>query len=115
MLLGPLGPKMLVLVINPDMKAVHELFQDTVKYAYQEEQLGTGHAVQVARDAVDERTGEILVLCGDTPLLSRELLQDLVAIHRLNTRRPPPYLRPNYPMPAVMDALSVLPPVASSA
>ncbi|HHT70424.1 MAG TPA: bifunctional UDP-N-acetylglucosamine diphosphorylase/glucosamine-1-phosphate N-acetyltransferase GlmU [Firmicutes bacterium] len=78
------GAEDVVLVINPDMKAVHELFQDTVKYAYQEEQLGTGHAVQVAMDAVDERTGEILVLCGDTPLLSRELLQDLVAIHRLN-------------------------------
>ena len=67
MLLRAAGAEDVVLVINPDMKAVHELFQDTVKYAYQEEQLGTGHAVQVAR--MLWMRGQVrFFLCGDTPL-----------------------------------------------
>ena len=48
----------------------------------QEQQHGTGHAVQVALDAVPaEATGTVVVLPGDSPLLSAQTLADLVAAH----------------------------------
>ncbi|HKM38689.1 MAG TPA: bifunctional UDP-N-acetylglucosamine diphosphorylase/glucosamine-1-phosphate N-acetyltransferase GlmU [bacterium] len=76
------GASDVVLVINSEMKAVHELFGNTVKYAYQDRRLGTGHALQVAREAIGSDSNEILVLCGDAPLLSFGLLRNLVQAHR---------------------------------
>lgn len=76
------GAEDIILVINPEMVAIKELFQDTVKYAYQERQLGTGHAVQMAEDLIGKEAEEVLVLCGDTPLLTGNLLWDLVSLHR---------------------------------
>jgi len=43
--------------------------------------LGTGDAVRCARDAVGD-AGDVLVLSGDTPLLTVELLADLCETHR---------------------------------
>lgn len=42
--------------------------------AVQDEPLGTGHAVQAAREALKDFTGDILVLCGDTPLVRADVL-----------------------------------------
>ena len=47
--------------------------------AQQEPQLGTGHAVKVTRDALAGFEGQVLVLYGDTPLLTGETLRQLVA------------------------------------
>jgi bifunctional UDP-N-acetylglucosamine pyrophosphorylase/glucosamine-1-phosphate N-acetyltransferase len=48
----------------------------------QEEQLGTGHAVLQAEEALAKFEGTILVLAGDTPLLSKETLAALMNKHR---------------------------------
>ncbi|MDV3256450.1 MAG: bifunctional UDP-N-acetylglucosamine diphosphorylase/glucosamine-1-phosphate N-acetyltransferase GlmU [Sphingomonas sp.] len=45
-----------------------------VETAFQAEQKGTGHAVQMARDALDGFSGPVLILYGDTPFVSRETL-----------------------------------------
>jgi bifunctional UDP-N-acetylglucosamine pyrophosphorylase/glucosamine-1-phosphate N-acetyltransferase len=47
----------------------------------QDEQLGTGHAVQVALGTLPELSGTVLVTYGDVPLLTTETLRDLVATH----------------------------------
>jgi bifunctional UDP-N-acetylglucosamine pyrophosphorylase/glucosamine-1-phosphate N-acetyltransferase len=52
-----------------------------IEYAYQTEQKGTGHAVQMAEDAFAGFTGTVLVLAGDTPLLSSDVLKLLLAEH----------------------------------
>jgi bifunctional UDP-N-acetylglucosamine pyrophosphorylase / glucosamine-1-phosphate N-acetyltransferase len=52
-----------------------------LRVAVQEEPLGTGDAVRCAREALDG-TDTVLVLSGDTPLLTGGLLDDLVATHR---------------------------------
>jgi bifunctional UDP-N-acetylglucosamine pyrophosphorylase/glucosamine-1-phosphate N-acetyltransferase len=57
--------------------AVDEL-QDGVLIALQTEQLGTGHAVLQARDALQGFVGDVVVLYGDTPFLSAETLQRMV-------------------------------------
>ncbi|OAG26886.1 hypothetical protein TH606_09830 [Thermodesulfatator autotrophicus] len=48
----------------------------------QEEQLGTGHAVAITEKAFQNFNGDILVLCGDTPLLKPETLFRLYELHR---------------------------------
>jgi len=48
-----------------------------VKFALQAEQLGTGHAVQVAADQIKDDEN-VLILCGDTPLLEPASLKGLV-------------------------------------
>src|SRR6185503_16789164 len=59
-----------------------EAFADSgVTVAVQEQPLGTGDAVRSARAALAGHTGDVLVLSGDTPLLTAELLGELVETH----------------------------------
>jgi bifunctional UDP-N-acetylglucosamine pyrophosphorylase / glucosamine-1-phosphate N-acetyltransferase len=73
-----LGVERIVVVSSPDFA---DQFQD-VKVAIQEEPLGTGHALAAARAALEGHTGDLLVLAGDSPLLSTQSLDALVANHR---------------------------------
>ena len=60
-----------VVVLAPDMADVAaevERGPQPATIAFQEPQLGTGHALMVARDHLPP-SGEVLVLYGDTPLL----------------------------------------------
>jgi bifunctional UDP-N-acetylglucosamine pyrophosphorylase/glucosamine-1-phosphate N-acetyltransferase len=50
--------------------------------AIQEKPLGTGDAVRSARSALDGRADDVLVLSGDTPLVTAGLLTDLTTAHR---------------------------------
>lgn len=43
----------------------------------QDEPKGTGHAVQMAFSVVDSKTEEVIILCGDTPLINLNTLQTL--------------------------------------
>jgi bifunctional UDP-N-acetylglucosamine pyrophosphorylase/glucosamine-1-phosphate N-acetyltransferase len=54
--------------------------------AVQEEQLGTGHAVRVAMEAVGDATGTVLVAYGDTPLLDGASLRAFAAEHEAAQR-----------------------------
>jgi len=61
-----------------------ELLQDHLKssgvsFAYQMEQLGTGHAVLQAKGFFEQYDGNILILCGDMPLISSETLQKFIS------------------------------------
>lgn len=53
-------------------------------YVRQAEQLGTGHAVLMAKDHLRNKKGETLVLAGDTPLIRGASLKALLEIHRQN-------------------------------
>jgi bifunctional UDP-N-acetylglucosamine pyrophosphorylase / glucosamine-1-phosphate N-acetyltransferase len=55
---------------------------DGVEVAVQKKPLGTGDAVRNARAALEGRSDDVLVLSGDTPLITPQLLQDLVETHR---------------------------------
>lgn len=60
----------------------HEMVEKTVKNrgkcVLQSEQLGTGHAVLQAWDYFADFSGHVLVLSGDTPLLSATVIQQLI-------------------------------------
>ncbi len=54
---------------------------NSVKTAYQENQLGTGHAVMKAIEKVSDKIKTVLIVMGDTPLLDAEELRDFVKHH----------------------------------
>ncbi|MCK4508648.1 MAG: bifunctional UDP-N-acetylglucosamine diphosphorylase/glucosamine-1-phosphate N-acetyltransferase GlmU [Desulfuromonadales bacterium] len=51
-------------------------------FALQAEQLGTGHALQCAEASLQDFAGDLLLLCGDVPLLRDTTLRALLAHHR---------------------------------
>ena len=53
-----------------------------VDYVWQKEQLGTGHALAQCRKALAKFRGDLLVLSGDTPLLTTQTLKGLIETHR---------------------------------
>lgn len=55
-----------------------------VAYVVQEEQLGTGHAIIQAKEKLKNYKGEILILCGDTPLLTKETLSNFYRFYKEN-------------------------------
>ena len=75
-----LRPQPLVVVASLDTAEVIAGVGITV--AVQPEARGTGDAVAAARAALDGFEGDVLVLSGDSPLLTPELLEGLVAAHR---------------------------------
>ncbi len=52
---------------------------ESAEIVLQEEQNGTGHAVAVARDALCDFDGDVIVLYGDTPFIQPETLERMVA------------------------------------
>ena len=75
------GAQEVCLVVGHKSEEVMKTFGDTVKYALQAERLGTGHAVMQAMDFIRD-DGEILVLYGDTPLITAQTIEKMLAFHR---------------------------------
>jgi bifunctional UDP-N-acetylglucosamine pyrophosphorylase / glucosamine-1-phosphate N-acetyltransferase len=73
------GAKPIVVVAAPPTR--HEFADAGVEVAVQETPLGTGDAVRAARPALERHSGDVLVLSGDTPLLTAALLDALVDTH----------------------------------
>ena len=70
-----------VIIHGPDMASVQAeaqaVFSDCV-FAEQTERLGTGHAVQMAKQALMDFKGTVVVLYGDVPLIQPETLRGLL-------------------------------------
>ncbi len=77
-----LGPERIVVVVGHRAEAVRAYLGDQVTYAFQEQQLGTGHALLAAEEALGGEEADLVLLYGDTPLLSVETLRSLVSRHR---------------------------------
>lgn len=78
-----LAPELLVVVTGHQahlVEAAAEDFHPT--FVLQEKQLGTGHAVGVAKELLADCQGPILIMPGDAPLISPQTLMDFLAAHR---------------------------------
>ena len=81
--LDSLEPAETVVVVQPGADLVVEALGDQVSVVVQSEQLGTGHATQVALEVMTLEAGDdLVVLPCDTPLLTAQALGDMVALHR---------------------------------
>ena len=82
-----LGANRAVVIHGPDMPAVQleaTSIIPTCAFAEQKDRLGTGHAVSMAKDALSEFNGTVLVLYGDVPLIQTHTLQELLS--KLNAK-----------------------------
>ncbi|WP_115684983.1 bifunctional UDP-N-acetylglucosamine diphosphorylase/glucosamine-1-phosphate N-acetyltransferase GlmU [Corynebacterium senegalense] len=67
--------------VAPAVEAIAEQMGTEILQAVQEEQNGTGHAVQVGLEVLPEFTGTVVVTNGDVPLLRGETIQALIDAH----------------------------------
>ena len=75
------GVEEICLIVGHKAEDVKAALGERVSYALQKEQLGTGHAVMQALDFMED-ADEVIVLCGDTPLITKETLQTMLDFHR---------------------------------
>lgn len=73
--------KDIVIVAGYKKEMVFDAFQDGYTFAVQDEQLGTGHAVNCAREALKDYDGPVLVCYGDMPMFKKETYENLVKVH----------------------------------
>jgi len=78
----------IVVVVGHQADEVKRICSQTpgIGFALQEQQLGTGHAVQCAMPGLAEEVDDVLILCGDVPLLKAETVKQLLYDHRENHR-----------------------------
>ena len=60
-----------IIVVGHKKEVFEEMLGNSVSYAYQYEQLGTGHAVMQALDKLEDEEGSVVILCGDMPLIRK--------------------------------------------
>jgi len=70
-----------IVVIGHGAETVRKAIDAGVEWVKQEEQLGTGHAVMQAGPLLSGVNGNVLVLCGDTPLITPDTLAGLIESH----------------------------------
>ena len=76
-------PGKIVLVLGHQADKVREAVREyKPEFVLQYEQLGTGHAVRQAGEAIAGAAGPVMVLCADTPLLTGETLKKVVELHQ---------------------------------
>lgn len=80
------GATHIVLIVGHKQEEIRTYFNDInyaskvekLSFVEQTEQLGTGHAVRCAKEALGGFNGPVIVLYGDTPLVRPETIQSLV-------------------------------------
>lgn len=77
-----LKPEENILILGHKKEEVLKVVGEDADYVVQTEQFGTGHAVLQAKDKLEDYDGDVMVLCGDTPLLREETLEELYKFHR---------------------------------
>jgi len=72
-----------ILVVGNQADKVRETVSElgAFRYAHQAEQLGTGHAVLCALPHIPEHCQEVVILCGDVPLIKADTVMHLVNSH----------------------------------
>jgi bifunctional UDP-N-acetylglucosamine pyrophosphorylase / glucosamine-1-phosphate N-acetyltransferase len=77
------GVDQIIPIIGYQASMIEQAFPD-YSFAYQTEQLGTGHAVKQARMMLEGKPGITIVIAGDQPFISVDSLKQLIIIHQTN-------------------------------
>lgn len=78
------GVDEIVTIVGHGADKVKATLGDQTLYSYQEEQLGTAHAVKMAAPHLKDKTGTTIVVCGDTPLVTEATYKALLQHHEAN-------------------------------
>jgi bifunctional UDP-N-acetylglucosamine pyrophosphorylase/glucosamine-1-phosphate N-acetyltransferase len=80
-----LTPSQIILVVGHQKLKVIEysdsLCYNNIAYVHQDEQLGTGHAVNQTKPLLENFEGDVLILAGDVPNISSETLNKFISLH----------------------------------
>ena len=79
--------KTVVILGHEKEKVTHFISQNNysnIKTVLQEPQLGTGHAVDQTRNELIDSNSDVMILCGDVPLLTLETLKSFIKYHNDN-------------------------------
>lgn len=80
--LSGLNPEENILILGHKKEEVLKVVGENCDYVLQTEQLGTGHAVIQAKEKLKGYDGDVMILCGDTPLLRESTLKSLYEYHK---------------------------------
>lgn len=67
----------LLFIVGHKKEQIISYFEEKANYAVQEQQLGTGHAIMLSIDHINEND-DVLILCGDTPLLTKSTINSII-------------------------------------
>lgn len=70
-----------ILVVGHKREVFEKLYSGRVLFAVQEQQLGTGHAAKMAEPLIDDREGSTVILPGDMPLITTDIIDSLLHQH----------------------------------
>lgn len=79
--LTQVGVDDVTLIIGYRGDDVKQAIGESVNYVLQQEQKGSGHAVACAKDAFVDFTGDLIIMCGDSPLFKAETLSKMMDEH----------------------------------
>lgn len=68
-----------ITVVGYQKEQVQAVLGDSVKYAVQEEMLGTGHAVMQTKEFLKGKKGKVVILSGDVPILRPSTIKNIIA------------------------------------
>lgn len=72
----------IITVVGEQKEQVMECLKDRTKYCFQEELLGTGHALLQVIPELESKNGQAIVLYGDVPIIKKETLDMLIDRNR---------------------------------
>ena len=72
------GSDEIVTVVGHLKEEIENVLGDTVQYAYQDDLLGTGHALMQATPFLENKKGKVIILYGDVPIIRKETLENLI-------------------------------------
>ena len=76
-----------VIVVGYKKELVIEELGDKYTYVDQDEQLGTGHAVNLTREYLQDKASHVMVLYGDMPFISAETIKKIVNKHIQSSKK----------------------------
>ena len=79
--LNDLEMQEVITVVGHGAERVKEVLGNRTKFVLQAEQLGTAHAVKVAKDELKNKEGTTIVMYGDTPLIRSETINSMLDHH----------------------------------
>lgn len=78
-----IGIQNIIVVVGYKKEIIQEILKKytNIKYAYQDEQLGTGHACMVTKDLLENENGSTIIVPGDMPLVGVTNFKNLINYH----------------------------------
>ncbi len=79
-----LNPDKIIFILGYKKEIILDYMKD-IDYVVQNEQLGTGHAIEQAREVLSDFCGDVLVINGDLPLIKPDTLKSFYNNHKSNS------------------------------